>query len=157
MNVSRARIVAAALGIGAAVAGASAHAVVVITVTEPWVRPGTLRGSSEAYLALASSDARALVTARSDAAASVVIRGPDPAARIVSALPVPAGTVVKLAPGANRLQLNGLRRTLMLGARVPIVLVLEAPDGARQEVAVDAEVRRRAPTDDERRAHAHPR
>jgi copper(I)-binding protein len=51
-----------------------------------------------------------------------------------------------------------LARQLRLGDRVPLTLVVREADGVVQAIDVDAEVRRRSPTDDHRgHAHAHPR
>ena len=50
------------------------------------------------------------------------------------------------------LVLRGLARPLHAGDRVPLVLTIETANGARQSVSVNAEVRERPPTEDERRA-----
>lgn len=136
-----------------AVVGPRVEAAAVITISEPWVRPGVARQGTEAYFEIASSEPLTLVGARSPAAATVLIRGPGSAVRVQAKLVLPPGSGIRLAPGANRLALGGLQRTLKLGERVPIVLLLEASDGSRRELPVDAEVRRNAPIDDERRAH----
>lgn len=134
-------------------AAAPAATVPVVAVGEPWVRPGVARASTEAYLELSTSEPMTLVGARSPAAAAVAIRAAGAPTRTIAMLPLPAGAKVRLAPGAHRLALAGLLRPLALGERVSITLLLEAPDGSRREIPVDAEVRRRSPTDDERRAH----
>ncbi len=54
------------------------------------------------------------------------------------------------------LRLSGIAHALKLGEHAALVLTLEAPDGSTREIAVDAEVRRRSPTDDETHAHGHP-
>jgi copper(I)-binding protein len=134
----------------------SATAEAVFTVNMPWVRPTAERRETEAYMVLTSSEGAVLRQARSPIAAMVVIRAAGAAGRKLDQLPLPAGAAVKLAPGEWRLGLIGLSRPLKVAERVPVVLVIEAPDGTRQEIPVNAEVRRHSPIDDERRAHQHP-
>jgi VCBS repeat-containing protein len=64
---------------------------------------------------------------------------------------------VSLSPNGIRLRLERIVRTLKPGERVAIVLTIEAADGQRRDISVKAEVRRRSPADDERRAHVHPK
>jgi copper(I)-binding protein len=137
------------------VAGSHARAAGVITVNEPWVRPGVVRQRTEVYFVLTSSEPLTLVGARTAAAATVTIRGPGATGRVLPKLVLVSGSAVRLAPGANRLELGGLQRSLKMGDRVSIVLVLESADGSRREIPVDAEVRRHSPNDDERHAHGH--
>jgi copper(I)-binding protein len=68
---------------------------------------------------------------------------------------LPAGVVVALRPGAERIVLTGLVHALKPGERVPLTLQIETAAGAREEIAVDAEVRTESPFDAERRAHRH--
>ena len=127
----------------------------IFVVNQPWVRPAASAQSSEAYMELTSSDGATLVGARSDVAGSVAIVSPRGYTRSVDRLPLSAGKAVLLAPNGYRLRLSALNRVLKLGDRVPLTLTIEAPDGSRQEIPVNAEVRRRSPIDDERRAHHH--
>ena len=76
------------------------------------------------------------------------MRSPGTTGGTAREIPLPAGVTVLLAPGAYRFALAKLSRPLKLGDRVPFVLIVEAPDGSRQEISVNAEVRRRSPTDD---------
>jgi VCBS repeat-containing protein len=48
-----------------------------------------------------------------------------------------------------------LTRALKLGDRVPLMLTIESGDGSRQEIPIDAEVRRHSPIDDHLHGHAH--
>ncbi len=104
---------------------------------------------------LRSSDGATVVDVRSDFAAHVAMRPPGTSGATVRAIPLPPGVTVRLAPGAYRLALPNLERPLKIGDRVPFVLTVEAADGSRQEISVNAEVRRRSPTDDHLRPHKH--
>ena len=83
------------------------------------------------------------------------MRPPGTAGETVGEIRFPAGVTVLLAPGAYRFALAKLSRPLKLGDRVPLVLIVEAPDGSRQDIPVNAEVRRRSPTDDHKLPHRH--
>lgn len=127
----------------------------IFIVNQPWARPAANAASTDAYMELTSTDGAALVGARSGFARSVVIVAPGGKTREVERLALPEGARVLLAPGAYRLRLTMLDRALKLGDRVPIVLTIEGVDGKRQEIPIAAEVRRRSPSDDERRTHHH--
>ena len=71
---------------------------------------------------------------------------------LADTIALPPRTNVKLAPGAYRFLLPKLKHPLKLGERVGLSLIVEAPDGSRQTIAVNAEVRRRSAYDD----HLHP-
>ena len=71
---------------------------------------------------------------------------------VAGTIALPPRTTVKLAPGDYRFLLPKLERPLKLGDRVALSLIVEAPDGSRQTIAVNAEVRRRSAYDD----HLHP-
>jgi copper(I)-binding protein len=99
-----------------------------------------------------SSKGGTLIGARSLLAGRVeLLRG----SQRVAALALPAGTPVVFGPGGNRLTLSRLTHPFKLGARVPLTLILETAGGGRQEIEVDAEVRRESPADAELRAHRH--
>ena len=140
-----------ALGLGLA----TPHASALFVVNQPWVRPAQRTQATEAYMDLTSTDGATLVGVVSDAAAVVSIRAPGRVASKVDRLPLPVRTVVALAAGGYRIVLSRLVRTLKLGDRVQLTLTIEATDGSREEVGVDAEVRLRSPIDDEKRAHKH--
>ena len=74
----------------------------------------------------------------------------------VTRIVLPAGETVLLAPGKARLAIVKLKKPLKLGDRVNFVLTVEAADGKTREIPVNAEVRRRSPTDDHvgKREHA---
>lgn len=101
---------------------------------------------------LTSTEGAALVGASSDASASVRIRGPK-GTPPRTPLALPARTLVHLAPNRYRLVLDKLTRPIKRGERVRLTLVIEAADGSRQEIPVDAEARFDSPLEAERRAH----
>ena len=102
-----------------------------------------------------SSDGATLIGARSPIAGSVALVGAEGKRASPMALPLPAGNTVKLAPGKFRIALGKIVRTLRVGDRVPLTLVVRDVSGASQEIDVDAEVRLRSPTDDHLRPHTH--
>ena len=104
---------------------------------------------------LRSTEGATVVGVSSEIAPDVAMRPPGTARATVGEIPLPANVPVLLAPGAYRFVLAKLGRPLKLGDRVPLVLVVEAPDGSRQEIPVNAEVRRRSPTDDHKIPHRH--
>ena len=136
-----------------AVLAADAHAIFI--VTQPWVGPAAQGGSAEAYMDLTSTEGAVLVGARSDIAAAVTIRAPGKGAGDVGRLRLPANAMVSLAPNGYRLVLSKLTRPIKLGERVMLTLTIEAADGARRDIPVNAEARLRSPIEDERRAHGH--
>jgi copper(I)-binding protein len=105
----------------------STAALAVVTVNAPWVRPTPDRTATEAYLRLTSTEDATLKEVRSTLATSVVIRAAGSKSRTLPQLALPAG--------------------------VPVVLTIEAADGSRHAISVNADVRLRPPADDERRAH----
>jgi copper(I)-binding protein len=123
----------------------------VFSINQPWVKPGAR--ASEAYMVLVSSADARLVGVRCDLATRAMVRGKRDRAAVP--LELPAGRTVSLRPGAERIALLGLARPLKLGDRVPLQLTIETADGARRDIAVDAEVRNRSPVEAELRAHRH--
>lgn len=102
-----------------------------------------------------SSAGATLVGARADVASTIALVNPDGKAVKQFAHSLPARHAVALKPGASRLLLRNVARPLRLGDRVAIVLLIREGDGVIRQVDVDAEVRRRSPTDDHRRPHTH--
>ena len=151
--IRNSRCLAGFAGILLALLPAIATAVIVVNL--PWARPVTKGGTAEIFMQLGSSEGGALVGARSDFAGSVVIAGPGAPGKPVDRLSLPAGAPVVLAPGAYRLRLARVNRTLKLGDWVPFVLIIESSDGTRQEIGAQAEVRRRSALDDHRAGHLH--
>jgi copper(I)-binding protein len=144
---------ALALALACAIAAPAAHAIV--TVNAPWIRAVGGAGMAEAYMELRSTDGATLVGVTSDAAARVTIRPPGQGSAALEELRLPAGKVVLLAPGRHRLGLTHVARPLKRGDRVPLTLVVRNGDGTRQEIPINAEVRRRSAIDDHLHPHAH--
>src|SRR6476659_10242360 len=131
------------------------RAIAVITVSDPWVRVASNGKSGEAFMENRSSDGATIVGVETDVSAEVPMQRPGTTRATANRIPLPAGTGVKLAPGAYRLLLPTLNRSLKLGDRVALKLIVEAPDGSRQAIPVNAEVRRRSAYDDHLRPHSH--
>jgi copper(I)-binding protein len=125
----------------------------VFVVNQPWLHPARKAQTTHAYMNLTSSDSATLLGARSEDARRVSLRSARGAAAAGRVLP--ARSEVALAPGHDHLTLTGLIRTLKIGDRVEITLVVRDDNGTVHEIAVNAEVRHRSPVDDERRAHHH--
>jgi hypothetical protein len=145
----RAAHFAGAVALAGCLAGQIPEARALFIVNQPWVKPGAQ--STEAYMLLTSTEAATLVGVRSALAARAsvrVTRGPER-----SELPLPAGVTVALRPNADRIVLRGLAHSLKRGDRFPLTLQIQAADGTRQDIEVDAEVRSESPLDAERRGH----
>lgn len=128
----------------------------VFVVNYPWVRPAGKGAAAEVFMEVTSIEGAALVGARSAVAGSVLLVGPGAKVKPVERLVLPAGAPVVLAPGSYRVHMSGLARMLKLGEFVPLALIIEAADGTRQEIRVNAEVRRRSTVDDHLQGHHHP-
>jgi copper(I)-binding protein len=144
-------LVALALSLVAPVAVATG----VFVVNYPWARPAAKGAATEVFMELTAVDGGALVGARSEIAGNTSLVGPGKTGAPVERLALVAGAPVVLVPGSYRVRLSGLTRTLKLGDRVPLVLIVEAPDGKRAEVVADAEVLRRSTVDDHLSSHRH--
>jgi copper(I)-binding protein len=131
---------------------ASLDASALFIVNQPWVSPARKGQSTRAYMNLTSTEGATLVGARTEDAASISVRSPRDAEAVVA---LPARSEVALAPGREHLTLKAIKRTLKLGERVKMTLMVREDSGAVSEIEVDAEVRTRSPIDDERRAHHH--
>jgi copper(I)-binding protein len=147
----RALCLAALAGIALASPLRSA-AVAVVTVSDPWVRVAPNGRSAEAFMEITSSEGAKIVRVESDVSADVPMQRPGAKRAIAEGIALPPRTNVKLAPGDYRLLLPKLNRPLKLGDRVALNVIVEAPDGSRQTIPVNAEVRRRSAYDD----HLHP-
>jgi copper(I)-binding protein len=149
----RIRVRLAWLGLALALAASDANAIFI--VNQPWLRPAANGKATEVYMDLTSTEGAALVGVRSDAAASALIRPPGSSRSSVERLTLPAGALVRLAAGGYRIVLSDLKQSVKLGDRVTLSLTIEGADGARREIAVNAEARKRSPLEDERRTHSH--
>jgi copper(I)-binding protein len=155
-NVSRRAVIAcAAIGAGFVLSLVPLTAAAVCIVNVPWVRPAAKGEATEAFMEITSLEGVDLVGGRSAIAAHTVLLAPGAKVRPVDRLALPPGAPVILVPGSYRLQLYPINRTLRLGDWVPLVLITEAADGRREEIAVQAEVRRRSAVDDHLHGHRH--
>ena len=127
----------------------------ILIISEPWVRISANSSSAEGYVQLRSTEGATLVGVRSDATPNIKIRRggnrPTPGREI----DLPAGETVMLAPGRDRFVLANLKRALKLGDRIAWVLTIKTADGTEQDIRVNAEIRRRSPTDDHLHGHRH--
>ncbi|HET7098532.1 MAG TPA: copper chaperone PCu(A)C [Casimicrobiaceae bacterium] len=129
-----------------------ARAVAVITVYDPWVRVAPNGKSAEAFMEIMSSEGATIVRVETAVSAEVPMQRPGTKRAVTKSIALPPRTNVKLAPNEYRLLLPKLNRPLKLGDRVALNLIVEAPDGTRQTIPVNAEVRRRSAYND----HMHP-
>jgi copper(I)-binding protein len=144
-----------ALCVGLMLASAAITAQAVFVVNGPWLRPAAAGGTTDLYMTLTSTEGATLVAVRCDTASEARILAAGRPARTVASLPLPAGHNVELEPNGSKVRLVRLARSLSLGDRVPLVLTIEGVDGVRQEIAVNAEVRRHSAIYDHLHGHAH--
>ncbi|MGD9952231.1 MAG: copper chaperone PCu(A)C [Burkholderiales bacterium] len=129
----------------AALAAGVAHAQV--EVQDPWVRGMVpAQKATGAFLRITSTKAAKLVGASSPAAGVVEIHrssmeGGVMRMRRVEAIELPAGQAVELKPGGYHVMMMQVPKPLTEGQSVPITLVVETADGARESVAIEAPVR----------------
>lgn len=142
------------LGLLADTSHAAAETVI---VRGAWVRaPVAGQPVVGAYLELRSARDALLVGAESPSANRVemhmmTLEGGVMKMRQVPSIDLPAGKAVSLAPGGLHLMLFGVKAALQPGSKVPLTLTVEAADGTRSAITVDAEVRIAAPST----PHAH--
>jgi len=123
----------------------------VISVNEPWVRPAAAGGSTDVFMELSVSQSATLVDVRTPVATRVALATGGQRHTAPFALQLPAQEPLLMRDRGTRIVLGRVERTLKRGDRVPLTLVLRYADGTMQDVAVDAEVRRRSPSED----HGH--
>lgn len=118
-----------------------------LTVKDPWVRATVpQQKASGAFMQLTAARAARLVEARSPVAGVVeihemVIQANVMTMRAIPGLDLPAGQPVELKPGGYHVMLMELKQQLREGTTVPITLVVEDKDRARESVEVQAPVR----------------
>ena len=124
----------------------SAHAQV--TVSDPWVRGTVAQQKASGMFAKITSTAGGKLVAASSPVAGVVeihemaMEGTVMRMReLAGGLPLPAGQAVELKPGGYHVMLMDLKQQLKAGETVPVTLVVEGPDGQRENVEVQAPVR----------------
>ncbi len=123
----------------------AAHAQV--SVTEPWVRATVPKQSATgAFMRLTSAQDVKLVSGQSPVAGVVEIHemahenNMMKMRELKGGLALPAGQAVELTPGGYHIMLMDLKRQVKIGETVPLTLVVEAKDGTRQNVEVQAPV-----------------
>jgi copper(I)-binding protein len=125
----------------------------VLSVNEPWVRVAPDGRSADAFMNLRSSEPVTLVAVDSFAARAVTLRTGDN--RVAKSLALPANAPVELKPDESRIRLTGLVRRIRMGEFVPLTLFVRDAQGNEQPLFVNAEVRKRSPTEDEMTGHDH--
>ena len=120
----------------------------VITVNEPWMRPAAKGASTDVFMELTVSERAAIVDIRTPAAAKIAVA--KGSRRVAPPFPVDlvAQETLLMRDAGTHIVLSGLARALKRGDRVPLTLVLAYADGTTQDIEVDAEVRRRSPSED---------
>ena len=118
-----------------------------VTVDDVWVRATVPQQmATGAFMRLTSDGDARLVSADSPVANVVEIHEMimDGNVMKMNAIPgvdLPAGEVVELKPGGYHVMLMGLKQQVKDGDEVPISIVVEAVDGARQTIELKAHAR----------------
>ncbi len=135
------------------VAGAHGYQAGPLKIGHPWARPALAGRAGGGYLTVTNTGRAAdtLIAAASPVAARVTLHemrmnGAVMSMRPVKALAIAPGATLTLAPGGYHLMLEGLKRELKVGERVPGTLTFQKAGTVNIEFAVQA-----APPD-----HAHP-
>ena len=133
--------VAALAWAGSVVAGDPAR--VAIGLSGGWTRPAAAGMNAAGYGAITNRGRAAdrLIAAASPVASKVSIHESRSdhgvmSMRALSGVAVPAGSTVTLAPGGLHLMLEGLKRPLNAGGRVPITLTFVKAGAVRAERVV---------------------
>ena len=123
----------------------TAHAQV--TVADPWVRATVPQQKATGMFARVTAAKGGKVVAASSPVADVVeihemaMDQNVMRMRSIAALDLPAGQSVELKPGGFHVMLMGLKQQVKEGDTVPVTLVVEGPDGKRENVEVKAAAR----------------
>lgn len=124
---------------------AAAHADV--TIIDPWVR-GMVQGQSATgmFMTIRSTSATRLIGAASPVADHLEIHKMAMEKDVmtmqpVAGLAVPANGQVELNPGSYHVMLLGLKKPLVKGDKVPVILTFQDSDGKQTSTSVQAEVR----------------
>ena len=130
------------------------HAQALFIVSQPWVIPAEGGASTEVYMDLTSTEGATVVGVSTDAAAAAALLRPGKPSKEAQGIVLAPGKLMELRPSGYRIALQRLARPLKLGDRLMLTLTIQAADGTRQDIPVDAEVRPRSPIEDDR-AHKH--
>ena len=123
-----------------------------VTVKDAWIR-ATVPGQSGTggFMALRSTQGPLALVGFSTPVAGtaelheMAMQGEVMRMRPVSGLDLPAGQVVELKPGGHHLMLMDLKKPLVAGTSVPLVLKLKTPEGRTVDQRVNVPVRTAAP------------
>lgn len=122
-----------------------------VTVKDAWVRATVAQQKATgAFMQLQSAQDAKLVSAQSPVAGVVEVHemamdGGVMKMRAVPSLALPAGKAVELKPGGYHVMLMDLKGQVKDGDTVPVTLMVEAKDGKRQSVEVQATARGMSP------------
>ena len=125
----------------------STAALAQVTVKDAWVRATVAQQKATgAFMQLQSAQDAKLVSAQSPVAGVVEVHemamdGGVMKMRAVPSLALPAGKAVDLKPGGYHVMLMDLKGQVKDGDTVPVTLVIEGPDGKRQNIEVKAPAR----------------
>lgn len=115
-----------------------------VTVADAWVRATVPQQmATGAFMRLTSDSDMRLVGADSPRASVVEIHemimdGNVMKMNAVPGVDLPAGKTVELKPGGYHVMLMGLKQQVKDGDEVPVSIVVEAADGARQTIELKA-------------------
>ena len=118
-----------------------------VTVADAWVRATVPQQmATGAFMRLTSDSDMRLVGADSPRANVVEIHemimdGNVMKMNAVPGVDLPAGKTVELKPGGYHVMLMGLKQQVKDGDEVPVSIVVEAADGARQTIELKAHAR----------------
>ena len=131
-----------------------------VTVADAWVRATVPQQmATGAFMRLTSDSDMRLVGADSPRANVVEIHemimdGDVMKMNAVPGVDLPAGKTVELKPGGYHVMLMGLKQQVKDGDEVPVSIVVEAADGARQTIELKAHARPlNAPTGGQQMQH----
>lgn len=118
-----------------------------IEISDAWVR-ATVPGQkvAAAYLKIKSPFNSRLVAVASEAAESVEIHsisldGGMMQMRRLEVLELPANETIALEPAGHHLMLMGIKKPLVSGEKIPLIVSIQRSDKSKQTIPVIAEVR----------------
>jgi copper(I)-binding protein len=137
-----------------------------VLVKDAWVR-ATVPGqqATGAFLKITSQDGGTLISASSPAAAVVQVHemkmdnGVMRMRAVAGGLELPAGKTVELKPSGYHVMLMDLKAPLVIGAIVPLTLVVKNAKGIESQIELTVKVRSTAPmgmTEMDHAAHKAP-
>lgn len=123
-----------------------------VTVSNPWARATVAQQqASGVFMELRSAHDKAqLVGVKTEAATTAEVHEMRMEEnvmkmRAVPSVDLPSGQTVSLKPGGYHIMLMGLKKPLVAGQNVDLVLEVVHADGAKESIAVSAPVRALAP------------